>query len=120
MQFGLQKVVVGDALLVAVGRVPHVEGIGLEAAGVQYDVDKGVQVGLWPCNQLPCRECKGYIVDCWVCKPIGMQALSVPLQCNEASSCFPVVVSVATCNVRVKARGIHCDSCKLVAEPIAL
>jgi pyruvate/2-oxoglutarate dehydrogenase complex dihydrolipoamide dehydrogenase (E3) component len=37
-------VVVGDALLVAIGRVPHVEGLGLEAAGVEYDTNQGVKV----------------------------------------------------------------------------
>lgn len=33
-----------DALLVAVGRVPNVAGLGLEAAGVAYDARRGVQV----------------------------------------------------------------------------
>lgn len=33
-----------DAILVAVGRVPNVEGLGLEAAGVTYDPRRGVQV----------------------------------------------------------------------------
>jgi len=33
-----------DALLVAVGRAPNVEGLGLEQAGVVYDARKGVQV----------------------------------------------------------------------------
>jgi len=35
--------VVGDEILLAVGRTPNVEGLNLEAAGVQYD-DKGVTV----------------------------------------------------------------------------
>ncbi|KAL3134584.1 class-I pyridine nucleotide-disulfide oxidoreductase [Trebouxia sp. C0009 RCD-2024] len=43
-QRGIKSLVVSDALLVAVGRVPHVEGIGLEAAGVQYDLNKGIKV----------------------------------------------------------------------------
>ncbi len=34
---------VGDEILLAVGRTPNVEGLNLEAAGVQYD-DKGVTV----------------------------------------------------------------------------
>jgi len=42
--YSLQTVVVGDALLVAIGRVPHVEGLGLEAAGVEYDTNQGVKV----------------------------------------------------------------------------
>lgn len=33
-----------DAILVAVGRLPNVEGLGLEAAGVTYDPHTGVQV----------------------------------------------------------------------------
>jgi len=33
-----------DHILVGVGRAPNVEGIGLEAAGVQYDKRKGVEV----------------------------------------------------------------------------
>jgi pyruvate/2-oxoglutarate dehydrogenase complex dihydrolipoamide dehydrogenase (E3) component len=35
--------IVGDEILLAVGRVPNVEGLNLEAAGVKYD-DKGVTV----------------------------------------------------------------------------
>jgi pyruvate/2-oxoglutarate dehydrogenase complex dihydrolipoamide dehydrogenase (E3) component len=38
----LQKVV-GDEILVAVGRAPNLEGMGLEAAGVEFDA-KGVRV----------------------------------------------------------------------------
>ncbi|MGD9791196.1 MAG: mercuric reductase [Phycisphaerales bacterium] len=33
-----------DEILVGVGRVPNVEGMGLEAAGVQFDTRKGVEV----------------------------------------------------------------------------
>lgn len=33
-----------DALLIALGRTPNVEGLGLEAAGVQYDPRRGVHV----------------------------------------------------------------------------
>jgi pyruvate/2-oxoglutarate dehydrogenase complex dihydrolipoamide dehydrogenase (E3) component len=36
--------VVVDAILVGAGRVPNVEGMGLEAAGVTYDPKKGVHV----------------------------------------------------------------------------
>ncbi|HUO81738.1 MAG TPA: FAD-dependent oxidoreductase [Gammaproteobacteria bacterium] len=38
------RVLRGDALLVATGRRPHVEGLGLEAAGVDYDDRKGIRV----------------------------------------------------------------------------
>ncbi|MEY2882153.1 MAG: hypothetical protein RLZZ15_4533 [Verrucomicrobiota bacterium] len=40
---GPEQTVVADRLLVAVGRAPNVEGLGLEAAGVAYD-KKGVKV----------------------------------------------------------------------------
>jgi pyruvate/2-oxoglutarate dehydrogenase complex dihydrolipoamide dehydrogenase (E3) component/uncharacterized membrane protein YdjX (TVP38/TMEM64 family) len=33
-----------DAVLVGVGRAPNVEGLGLEAAGVEYDPKKGISV----------------------------------------------------------------------------
>ena len=33
-----------DAVLVGVGRAPNVAGLGLEAAGVEYDLKKGVSV----------------------------------------------------------------------------
>ncbi len=35
---------VADAILVGVGRKPNVEGLGLERAGVEYDVQAGVRV----------------------------------------------------------------------------
>jgi pyruvate/2-oxoglutarate dehydrogenase complex dihydrolipoamide dehydrogenase (E3) component len=38
-----KQTVVGDEIVLAVGRTPNVEGLNLEAAGVQYD-DKGVVV----------------------------------------------------------------------------
>lgn len=36
--------IVVDQLLVSVGRAPNVDGLGLEAAGVEYDTKKGVAV----------------------------------------------------------------------------
>jgi pyruvate/2-oxoglutarate dehydrogenase complex dihydrolipoamide dehydrogenase (E3) component len=39
-----QEEIAVDAILVAAGRVPNVEGLGLEAANVQYDPRKGVLV----------------------------------------------------------------------------
>ncbi|WP_028586570.1 dihydrolipoyl dehydrogenase family protein [Desulfocurvus vexinensis] len=42
-QAGQERTVSGDALLVALGRTPNVEGLGLEAAGVAYDA-KGIKV----------------------------------------------------------------------------
>jgi dihydrolipoyl dehydrogenase len=42
VHYGQGERVVADLMLVAVGRAPLVEGIGLEAAGVQYDKRKGI------------------------------------------------------------------------------
>ena len=41
---GEHRAVTIDEILVAVGRAPNVEGIGLEAAGVDYDPRKGIVV----------------------------------------------------------------------------
>ncbi|MCO5168736.1 MAG: mercuric reductase [Planctomycetes bacterium] len=41
---GGAREVEADALLVAVGRAPNVEGLGLEAAGVRFDPRRGVEV----------------------------------------------------------------------------
>src|SRR5262252_1680225 len=42
VHYGEGERVLADLMLVAVGRAPLVEGIGLEAAGVEYDKRKGV------------------------------------------------------------------------------
>ncbi|HEX9758440.1 MAG TPA: mercuric reductase [Nitrospiria bacterium] len=41
---GNQKELVVDEILVGIGRTPNVEGLGLEKAGVEYDLRKGVKV----------------------------------------------------------------------------
>jgi pyruvate/2-oxoglutarate dehydrogenase complex dihydrolipoamide dehydrogenase (E3) component len=41
---GINKTIEGDEILVGIGRVPNVENLGLEAAGVKYDPRKGVLV----------------------------------------------------------------------------
>lgn len=41
---GLEDAAEGDALLVAAGRRPNVEGLGLEAAGVVFDPRRGIEV----------------------------------------------------------------------------
>ena len=41
---GQEKTLVGDAILVAVGRQPNVEGLGLEATGVEFSERNGVKV----------------------------------------------------------------------------
>jgi dihydrolipoamide dehydrogenase len=43
---GDSQTVEGDLVLVATGRAPSVEGIGLEAAGVAYDPRRGIQADL--------------------------------------------------------------------------
>ena len=41
---GGEEAVCVDEVLVGAGRAPNVEGLGLEAAGVEYDVQRGVKV----------------------------------------------------------------------------
>jgi pyruvate/2-oxoglutarate dehydrogenase complex dihydrolipoamide dehydrogenase (E3) component len=41
---GKEEKIVADEILVGTGRVPNVEGLNLEAAGVEYDKRKGVHV----------------------------------------------------------------------------
>jgi pyruvate/2-oxoglutarate dehydrogenase complex dihydrolipoamide dehydrogenase (E3) component len=41
---GKETVMVFDEILVAIGRAPNVEGLNLEAAGVEYDTRRGVTV----------------------------------------------------------------------------
>jgi pyruvate/2-oxoglutarate dehydrogenase complex dihydrolipoamide dehydrogenase (E3) component len=42
-----------DALLVAVGRAPNVDGLGLEAAGVRYDTRNGIAVDSYLATSSP-------------------------------------------------------------------
>jgi pyruvate/2-oxoglutarate dehydrogenase complex dihydrolipoamide dehydrogenase (E3) component len=41
---GTEQPVLADTILVAAGRRPNVDGLGLEAAGVRYDTQRGVEV----------------------------------------------------------------------------
>jgi len=43
-QDGIEKIIEGDEILVGMGRVPNVGNLGLEAAGVEFDTRKGIQV----------------------------------------------------------------------------
>jgi len=43
-QQGTVREIVGDEILVGVGRAPNVDGLNLEAAGIVYDTRKGVSV----------------------------------------------------------------------------
>ncbi len=41
---GVEQEIVCDAVLAGIGRAPNVEGMGLEAAGIQYDLRTGIEV----------------------------------------------------------------------------
>ncbi len=41
---GEQKIIESDEILIGAGRVPNVEGLGLEKVGVEYDLRKGIIV----------------------------------------------------------------------------
>ena len=41
---GKEEIIEADQILVGIGRVPNVENLGLEAAGVKYDTRKGILV----------------------------------------------------------------------------
>ena len=43
-QHGKELELVGDALLVGIGRAPNVDGMGLETVGVEFDQRKGIKV----------------------------------------------------------------------------
>jgi len=43
-QNGEQREIVGDQLLIGIGRSPNVEGMGLENVGVKFDLREGVEV----------------------------------------------------------------------------
>ncbi|MEZ6057975.1 MAG: mercuric reductase [Planctomycetaceae bacterium] len=43
-QDGKEREIVGDQLLIGIGRAPNVEGLGLETVGVKYDLRDGIQV----------------------------------------------------------------------------
>ena len=43
-QAGQEHEIVGDELLIGIGRTPNVEGLGLETVGVSYDLREGIEV----------------------------------------------------------------------------
>lgn len=43
-QLGQEKEITGDQILVGLGRAPNVDNIGLDAAGVEFDLRTGIQV----------------------------------------------------------------------------
>ena len=60
---GAEKTVDGDALLIAAGRAPNIEGLALEAAGVDFTPGVGIKVGI------RCNSCCFYHVRLWVTMP---------------------------------------------------
>jgi dihydrolipoamide dehydrogenase len=64
VHFGEGETVECDLMLVSVGRSPNVEGIGLEAAGVQFDPHKGVATDEHRRTTVPtiyaAGDCAGY------------------------------------------------------------
>ena len=59
----MQETVVVDALLVAAGRSPNVAGLGLEAAGVQYNAGCSNVGAIAACGHhlQHCSECLGAV-----------------------------------------------------------
>jgi len=43
-QEGKQSEVIGDELLIGIGRTPNVDGLGLETVGIEYDDQEGIKV----------------------------------------------------------------------------
>jgi dihydrolipoamide dehydrogenase len=64
IHFGDGEMIEADLMLVSVGRAPLVEGIGLEAAGVQYDKHKGISADERRRTSVPhiyaVGDCAGY------------------------------------------------------------
>jgi pyruvate/2-oxoglutarate dehydrogenase complex dihydrolipoamide dehydrogenase (E3) component len=62
---GEQKTVDVDAILVAVGRAPNVEGMNLEAVGVEFDPQRGVHVNDYLQTRNPNIYAAGDIAMAW-------------------------------------------------------
>jgi dihydrolipoamide dehydrogenase len=62
---GETKTVTGDLVLVATGRGPNVEGIGLEAAGVEYDPKRGITADLHARTSVPHIYAVGDVAGRW-------------------------------------------------------
>jgi mercury(II) reductase len=62
---GTQKTVDVDAILVAVGRAPNVEGLNLEAVGVEFDLQRGVHVNDYLQTRNPSIYAAGDISMAW-------------------------------------------------------
>ena len=45
--------VIADAVLIATGRLPRIEGLGLDAAGVEHDAARGIHVDEFLCSSNP-------------------------------------------------------------------
>src|SRR5260221_901433 len=64
IHFGEGETVEAELMLVAVGRAPTVEGLGLEALGLEFDKRKGIDADERPRTTVPhlyaVRDCAGY------------------------------------------------------------
>ena len=65
VHFGEGETVECDLMLVSVGRAPLVEGIGLEAAGVQYDKRAGIQTDAARRTSVPHIYAAGDVAGYW-------------------------------------------------------
>ncbi len=65
VHFGAGETVECDLMLVSVGRVPLVEGIGLEAAGVTFDPRKGVETDAHRRTSVPHIYAAGDVAGYW-------------------------------------------------------
>jgi pyruvate/2-oxoglutarate dehydrogenase complex dihydrolipoamide dehydrogenase (E3) component len=50
---GIQSEIQADEVLLSVGRVPNVEELGLETAGVDFDTDQGIRIDDFLCSTNP-------------------------------------------------------------------
>jgi len=65
VQFGEGETAECDLMLVSVGRAPLVEGIGLEAAGVRFDLRKGVETDAHRRTSVPNIYAAGDVAGYW-------------------------------------------------------
>lgn len=124
---GTDSVIVGDTLLVAVGRAPNVDDIGLEAAGVEFDRVRGVRVD----DRLRTTNTRVYAVGD-VCSPLKLthaadfqarlvvqnalfygRAKASALVTPWVTYTDPEVAGVGLTTESAKARGVAVDSFEL-------
>ena len=64
--------VTADAVLAAIGRVPHVGGLGLDAAGVELDARGGVKVDARFCTTAPSVYAVGDVIQRFALTPVAL------------------------------------------------